>query len=48
MKLILELEKVFNQQPRGITDFNASLNKSWAWHVDGATNKKIHMIFIKY
>ena len=27
---------------------NTSLNKSWAWHIDGATNKKIHIIFIKY
>ena len=28
--------------------YNTSLNKSQAWHIDGTTNKKIHMIFIKY
>ena len=27
---------------------NTLLNKSQAWHIDGLTNKKIHMIFINF
>ena len=27
---------------------NTSLNKSWTWHIDGATNKNIYLNFIKY
>ena len=47
-KKISDFQNFTRKKKISIFDYHTSLNKSQAWHIDGATNKKIHMIFIKY